>query len=148
MANAVTPTPFSVLLAVAIAAACSSPNEPNETVWEGEIQAVAGVSMISGSAGAISDRHRRRTTAGIRVDGAPPGLALPWRIRAGNCDGSRGDILGAQVSYPDIRPDASGSDVREAVLTQPMAGGESYVVEVWRSPADDEVLACGVLRRL
>jgi hypothetical protein len=149
MAQAGSPTRFTTMLALALlAAGCSSPIEPNETVWEAEIRPVAGTSLISGSAGAISDRHRRRTTAGIRIDGAPSGLALPWRIRSGRCGGPRGDILGAQVSYPDIMPDATGSDVRDAVLTQPMTASDSYVVEVWRGPADDEVLACGALRRI
>jgi hypothetical protein len=132
---------------VLLAGAClSSPTEPNETAWEAELVPVPAHTLLSGSAGAVSDRQRRRTEAGISIQGAFPSSDLPWRVRAGSCGGTRGPVLGSPAAYPDLRTGELGSAEATVRLTQAMSIASEYMVEVWQDTAGEVVIACGVLR--
>jgi hypothetical protein len=135
-------------IALAIAGCLSSPTEPNQTIWESAIQPAGTGSLVTGNLGAISDRHRRLTEAAINISGAEPEVELHWRIRSGVCGGTRGSVVGAEVSYAAIETDLSGSGLQNVVLTQAMSASGDFMVEVWGDAVGDVVLACGILSRL
>jgi hypothetical protein len=138
-----------VLAVVVLGVACdTSPIEPNTSAWQAEIRPVIGVSMISGSLGAVTDRHRRRTESSLSITGAPPSSTLGWRVRAGRCGVERGGVVGAPVSYAALETGDTGSASATVTLTEALASTATYMVEIWRGPADDAVLACGALQRL
>jgi hypothetical protein len=138
-----------VLAAVVPGLACdTSPTEPNTSAWQAEIRPVTGISMISGSLGAVTDRQLRRTETSISITGAAPSSTLGWRIRAGRCEGERGGVVGAPVSYTALETGDSGSASVTVTLTQALASTVSYMVEIWRGPSDDALVACGALQRI
>jgi hypothetical protein len=138
---------LSWLIALCLLAfACLSPVEPRQTLWEATLVPAPGFAGLSGSIGVVSEERFRRAEVGIQIMGGPPSSVLPWRLRAGAC-GAQAEVVGAPVSYPPLTTDDLGSAAQETVLTQALRAADTYSVELWRGPEDEEAIACGMLVR-
>lgn len=86
-----------------------------------------------------------RTDVEINFAGGTSGATHPWHIHSGTC-ATGGGVVGGGQSYTPLRPDASGNATSQAVLPTELTAGESYHVNVHRSPqAMGEIISCGDL---
>lgn len=86
------------------------------------------------------------TSVGINFAGGESGATHPWHVHTGTC-GSGGGVVGSGQAYPALRPNASGNASATARLTVPLQRGQSYHVNVHRSPSDmGTIISCGDLR--
>ena len=109
--------------------------------WDANLSPRAN-SGVSGSAAARSTLVN--SGASVRIWGAQSGARHPWHVHTGTC-ASGGPILGAASAYPVLAVGSNGGATASASLDVALSEGQSYHVNVHRSPADMSVISCGDL---
>lgn len=125
--------------------------QPQATLWEGQLQATGEGPNLTGSAAAVS--RSSSTEAGIEVTGGEAGDRWTWRLREGTCE-RPGPVLGSSASYPVLEaaestdPEAPSPVVTasgETVLSATLDPDGSYHATLAAESDPDVVLACGDL---
>lgn len=132
--------------------ACSlDVQQPQSTLWEGQLSPTGPESTLSGNAAAIV--REETTEAGLEVNGGEAGDRWIWRLREGTCD-SPGPALASADQYPVLEAEeqtdavAPGPVVKasgETVLGLTLDSDGAYHVVVAAEEAPDTLLACGDL---
>lgn len=131
---------------LAAAGACSDATEPEQSVWQGELQPLPPATV--GGSVAVASRFGRSETS-ILIKDALPGTTYNWRIRAGSCTAA-GDVVGGGAVYPALSPGGSGEAGAETTLSRQLDPQETYAAWVFDGTDGDpgEPAACGQLLRL
>jgi hypothetical protein len=88
----------------------------------------------------------RQTAVAINLSGGEAGGTHPWHIHHGSC-ATGGGIVGDAGAYPPLRPGSNRSASATAHITVELIPGQSYHVNVHRSPqALNEIIGCGDMR--
>jgi hypothetical protein len=115
--------------------------EPRD--WSATVESRAG-SDVRATVRAASAPGQ--TGVAINLAGGQSGATHPWHVHAGTC-ASGGGIVGDPAAYPALQPNSAGAASATAILRVQLVPGDSYHVNVHRSPqALDEIIGCGDLR--
>jgi hypothetical protein len=132
-----------ILGMVALAGACATMPilEPRE--WSATVEPRGG-SDVRASVRAASAPGQ--TAVAINLAGGAADGTHPWHIHRGTC-ASSGAIVGDADAYPTLRPTSAGAATATALIGVQLVPGESYHVNVHRSPQQmDQIIGCGDLR--
>jgi hypothetical protein len=148
-------TRVSLICAFLLLTGCASGGEtdsrPIPAAWTADVQAMVG-SEPAGFA-TITVMPDGGTIANLTLRGGSGGEIHPWRIRTGSCPqgdsepGAVGEEVGSADDYPSLEPNERGSASETASLGLTFDPDGEYHLDVYASPDDMSVVACGNLDR-
>lgn len=135
-------TAVTALLTCLGAACASAPVfEPRE--WSATVEE-RGDSDIRANVRAASAPGQ--TAVSINLAGGQANATHPWHVHRGTCGNDQG-IVGDPAAYTPLRPNSAGGASATAHILVQLVPGQSYMVNVHRSPqALNEIIGCGPLR--
>ncbi|MBR9990486.1 MAG: hypothetical protein KFH98_12065 [Gemmatimonadetes bacterium] len=126
-----------------LAGACATVPMYEPRDWSATVESRSGSDVRATVRAATASGQ---TAVGINLAGGQSGGTHPWHIHTGTC-GSGGGIVGDAAAYPPLRPGSGGTASATALVGVQLIPGQSYHVNVHRSPqALGEILGCGDLR--
>jgi hypothetical protein len=126
-----------------LAGACATAPVYEPRDWSATVEERADSNVRANALAASAAGH---TAVSINLAGGQSGGTHPWHVHVGTC-ASGGGIVGDAAAYPALQPNAAGSASAMAHLNVQLIPGDSYHVNVHRSPqALGEIIACGDLR--
>jgi hypothetical protein len=93
--------------------------------------------------GALAPDGDTRTTATIRLTGAPAGATYAWHVHYGSCAGDVG-VVGESGAYPPLTVGADGEGTARATLpfTTPSRQSGTFFIKVHEAGDMSAVIAC------
>ncbi|HSG47269.1 MAG TPA: hypothetical protein VLA43_05550 [Longimicrobiales bacterium] len=135
---------YAVLPALLLASGCSSVTEPEVTLWEGNVTAVAPAT-VTGVVAAVSQFGR--TQISIQIRQAEDGGNYAWRVETGSCQ-NPGTLQGGAALYPllVVTGPALTADA-DATIPGQFSSGGAYIARVIQlgEVGAETVVACGSL---
>lgn len=145
------PLTCAFLLLAGCASGGETDSRPIPAAWTADVQAMVGTEPAGfATVTVVPDGETR---ANLTLRGGTARGSHPWRIRTGSCPvgdsepGAVGNEVGGSEDYPHLEPNDRGNASGTATLALTLDRDDEYHLDVYQSPDDMSVVACGDLQR-
>lgn len=134
---------YAAIPTLLLAMGCSSVTEPEITLWEGNVLAVAPAT-VTGVVAAVSQFGRTQISIQIRL--AEDGANYAWRVETGSCQ-NPGTLQGGVALYPILVAGPTLTAEADATVPGQFSSGGAYIARVIQlgDGGAETLVACGSL---